>query len=103
MLKNFDHKGQMPNITMLYTSRNQEIPFKDLLDDLSQKYPQFKVSYLVDPQRLDPQTIGQITDLKSRKLYLSGPEPLVESLEREIGQMGVEDFKTDYFPGYPAL
>ena len=44
----------------------------------------------------------KVKDWKERTFYLSGPQPMVETFEKMLKDMGLpnKQIKTDYFPGY---
>lgn len=55
--------------------------------------------------RLDAETLLQLApDVDSKLYYISGPEPMVESLEKDLESLGLDKRRIigDFFPGYPA-
>jgi ferredoxin-NADP reductase len=91
--------GKPLNATMLYFNRNQEIPFQALFSKLAREHPEFKLGPVVG-QPVTPETILELVPAgKKQTLYLSGPEPMVESVGAGLREHGVT-LKQDWFPGY---
>lgn len=106
ILLDMAHKGQSMNITLLYANRNQDIAFRDELEQLAASHPEFKVEFLVEPQRLDEQTIKQyVSDLQVPVFYVSGPVPMVKAVADMLKGMGIAEgkIKLDDFPGYESI
>lgn len=98
-------KGQQLHVDLLYANRTTDITFKSELDNLQVKDPNLKVDYIIQPDRLDNQVLEEaIKSSDNPLIYVSGPEPMVESLTEEIAGLGVsqDNIKGDYFPGYEA-
>jgi ferredoxin-NADP reductase len=105
ILKQAAHDGKQLRVTMLYANRKTVAAYKKELDALTKRNPNFKIHYLFHPQRIDQQTIKELVhDLKTPLFYVSGPEPMVESVGQLLQQIGVpkKRIKQDWFPGYPA-
>ena len=103
ILTELDHRGTMPRITVIYGARTIEPVFHRELAELTEKYPQLTVHYVVEPARIDEQVIrDQVPNLAVPFFYISGPEPMVDAFDEMLGQMGAaEDHRrTDHFPGY---
>jgi glycine betaine catabolism B len=98
MVKYLHDTHQKRDITLIYAARSKdEIAFKNIFSVLG---PQFKT---VVEERL---TAEKILDLSGHKpnqyIYLSGPEPMIEALEKDLKKAGVNkrQIHTDFFPGY---
>jgi ferredoxin-NADP reductase len=105
MLKESVHAGKPLRVTLLYANRDKVAAYKEELDAMAQRNPNFKIHYLFSPQRVDKETIKELVpDLKTPLFYVSGPEPMVESVGKMLEQMGIpkKRIKQDWFPGYPA-
>ena len=105
ILKEADHNGTKLRATLLYASRDENIVFKDELDAYAKNNPDLKIHYLIAPERLDENSIrAMVPNLQTPVFYLSGPEPMVKSLNETVQNMGVpaDHVKLDDFPGYPA-
>lgn len=106
ILLDLDHRQLPLNITLLYANRDTNIVFRQEIESLQQKYPLFNAYFLIDPQRVDEQTIKQHVPEYDKRTYLvSGPEPMVVGIESMLQSMGIakEKIKRDYFPGYQGI
>ena len=104
ILKQAEHEGKQPRVTLLYANRQTVAAYKDEFDAMAKRNPNLKIHYLFHPQRLDETSIKErVPDLKKPLFYISGPEPMVESLGKLLKQLGVPEdhIKQDWFPGYP--
>jgi len=100
-----DANGLQLRVQLLYPNRTADIPFKDELDALQAKNPNLSVQYIVQPDRLTPESLRQVIQATENPVvYISGPEPMVKSLAADVEQMGVskDNLKIDDFPGYEA-
>lgn len=103
IIKDLDHSQKPVNITLLYANRTLEVVFKKDLEDIAKRHPEFKIHYVIDPQRIDEQLIKEkVPDFDKKIFYVSGPEPMVELFEKMLADMGIpeDNIKRDYFPGY---
>jgi ferredoxin-NADP reductase len=105
IILDLDHKNAPINVTLLYGYRNDDVLFKQLFDEIASRHPEFKVHYVIEPERITPDLIKEkIGDIKTPTFYVSGPEPMVEAFEKQLTEMGVPDNhqKQDFFPGYTS-
>jgi ferredoxin-NADP reductase len=105
ILKDAAHNGTLLHVTMLYANRDKNIVYKKELEALAARNPKLKIYYLFSPQRINKTIIKELVpDLKQPLFYVSGPEPMVESVGKMLQEMGVpnKQIKQDWFPGYPA-
>lgn len=119
ILLDLDHQGIQIKATLIYANRTKEAIFKDELEALALKHPGLKIYYIVSDEHVTQQQLsqnvsiipGKVDEALIKKLvpdflkpiyYISGPEPMVLSLEKVVWDMGVpkENTKRDYFPGY---
>lgn len=104
MLTELASKGKLPKVDLLYANRNENnIPFNNELGKIAQNFPEFKIHLFTGDQKIDDLAIKTlISKLEDTLFYLSGPEPMVESLTLVVQSLGIkeENIKTDYFPGY---
>jgi ferredoxin-NADP reductase len=105
ILKQAEHEGKPLRVQLLYANRKEVAAYKKEFDAMVKRNPNFKVHYLFHPQRIDKQTVQELVpDFKRKFFYVSGPEPMVESVGKLLAQIGVpkRQIKQDWFPGYPA-
>ena len=92
-------RGKPLNATLLYFNRDIQIAFRDELQLLAARHPELDVRYLIGEQ-ISAERILDEEPLAARvPVYLSGPEPMVESVGNDLKQRGV-DLHQDWFPGY---
>ncbi len=105
ILKQAAHEGKRLRVTLLYANRKSVAAYKKELDVMAKQNPNLTIHYLFSPQRIDRETIKEfVPDLKKPFFYVSGPEPMVESIGHILQEIGVPKnrIKQDWFPGYPA-
>jgi len=105
ILKEAAHAKKPLRATLIYANRKMVAAYRKEFDAMAKRNSAFKVHYLFHPQRIDKQTINElVADLKGPHFYVSGPEPMVESVGKMLRQLGVPQarIKQDWFPGYPA-
>lgn len=105
ILKELDHLGKRINATLLYSNRNEDFPYKKEFDEFAMRNADLKIHYLVSPERIDETNVRKfVPDLQKPIFYVSGPEPMVESLGTMLEGMGIpkNHIKQDFFPNYPA-
>lgn len=104
ILKQAEHDGKIPRVTLLYANRETVAAYKDEFDAMARQNSNLKIQYLFSPQRIDAETIKKFApDFQTSLFYVSGPEPMVESVGKMLQEIGVakERIKQDWFPGYP--
>ena len=105
ILKEALHEGRPIDVTLLYASRDENITYKEELETIAKDNPNLKINYIISPERIDETKIRQLVpDIEKSFFYVSGPEPMTESLGNMLKAMGIpaERIKQDWFPGYPA-
>ena len=99
-------RNQPMDILLLYASRNKSIVFREELDAISRAHKTFRIHYIIEPERIDQNTIlSSVYDVRKPLFYVSGPEPMVQSFETMLAGMGIPDdhIKRDFFPGYTKI
>lgn len=105
ILMQLDHDKQPINVTLLYANRDQNIVYKEDLENVAKNNPGLKIHYVFSPEHIDEQKIREfVPDLTKPVFYVSGPEPMVDAMGETLKKMGVveDHIKQDWFPGYPA-
>jgi ferredoxin-NADP reductase len=103
ILLDLDYNKKPLNVQLLYANHDNDFPYQKELDALSRRHPEFRIEYVVSPNRIDEKSIPQlVSNLQDPMLYVSGPEPMVESMDDTLKKLGVpeERIKNDFFPGY---
>lgn len=87
------------NCTLVHFNRDDMVPFRDEFEKLAAEHPELTLKYIVGQPitaaailEAAPQAADQVT-------YLSGPEPMVDSVGEELQKRGI-NLKQDWFPGY---
>ncbi len=105
ILKELNQNGAQPSVTLLYANRDQNIVYKDELESFAKANPNLKINYVISPERIDIEKIKSLVpDMQKPVFYVSGPEPMVESMGNSLKEAGIpaDRIKQDWFPGYPA-
>jgi len=103
MLLELNHENRMENIKLVYANRSSDIFLKEELDGLAQKFPNFKVEYIVDPQHVDEDFLKNIIAANTY-YYVSGPEPYAKGLTKILLRLEIDKkyIVKDYFPRYES-
>ena len=103
ILLDMDRNRNPLNVQLLYANRDNDFPYRKELEALKKRHPEFRIDYIVSPNRIDEKTIPKLVpDMDKSVFYVSGPEPMVESLDQTLKKLGVSKkrVKNDFFPGY---
>jgi ferredoxin-NADP reductase len=103
ILLDLDRNGKPLNGQLLYANRINDFPYRQELEALKKRHPEFRIDYVVSPNRIDEKTIAKfVPDMDTPVFYVSGPEPMVESMDKTLKKLGVsrKRVKNDFFPGY---
>lgn len=102
--------GEQRDIRMLYVANNKDdVAYAETFNTLGEN---FEIILSNPPEnwqgksgRVDAKTIFDLSDHGNRRIYISGPEPMVEALEKNLKQLGVEskNIQGDFFPGYKPI
>jgi len=106
ILTQLNHDKKPINVTLLYANSDKNVVYKDELEKISKTNPNFKIHYVFSPEHIDEKKISEtVPDINTPIFYVSGPEPMVESLVEMLENMGIakENIKHDSFPGYKAF
>jgi ferredoxin-NADP reductase len=103
ILLDLDHNKKPLNVQLLYANRDNDFPYRKELEALRKRHPEFRIDYVVSPNRIDEKSIPELVpDIEKTTLYVSGPEPMVQSMDEILKEIGVPEkrIKNDFFPGY---
>lgn len=101
ILKETDRAEIKQHVTLLYANRDHNIPYKEELEKFAKNNSNLIMHYVIAPERIDENTFKKLVpDMQTLVFYVSGPEPMVESLGGILKKMGiaVNHIKQDYFP-----
>lgn len=93
-------------ITLLYANNNEDILFKNGLEEAGKSNLNLKINYFISPNRINEDSIKQLVpDLKTPIFFISGPNTMVEEISSILKNLGVQDkkIKSDYFDGYQTI
>ncbi len=105
MLTQLAYDKKPINVTLLYANRDEQVVYKEELEEVAKNNPSFTIHYIFSPEHIDEEKITQhIPDIHTPIFYVSGPEPMVDALGETLKKMGIaqDHIKQDWFPGYPA-
>ena len=103
IIVHLDYNKKLENIDLLYSNRDELVPFKKDFEDIKMKNSTFNIHYFIGPDHIDKETIDRVSkDLPNCYAFISGPPAMVKSVEELFVLKGMpsESIKTDYFPGY---
>jgi ferredoxin-NADP reductase len=64
---------------------DNDFAYRKELEALKKRHPEFKIDYVVSADRIDEKTIPKLVpDMDNPLFYVSGPEPMVESLDKTL-------------------
>lgn len=104
IINELNHNGELKTkkIQLLYANRDKNIIFEDELNKISTINPEnFKIKYLIDPERIDAVEIEKYLGAKTY-YFVSGPKTFVEAMTTTLRELNVTKnyLISDYFPGY---
>lgn len=102
--------GEKRDIKMIYAAKKlEDVAFKETFESLGSNFRMI----LTDPPtnwhglsgHITPSEILRASKEGERRIYLSGPEPMVETLDKELKEAGIHGSRihTDFFPGYEPI
>lgn len=102
ILKQRAHDGLSLNATLIYASRTDELPFKEELREWSAADSRLTVKYIVGEVLTGERLQELVPNLNHSLVYVSGPEPMVETLTAQLLDRGLPmaQLKRDDFPNY---
>jgi ferredoxin-NADP reductase len=106
IIKQLEFEKKPINITLLYANKDQNVVFKDELEEVAKLNKNFKIYYIFSPEHVDETKVKQlVSDIKKPIFFVSGPEPMVESLIKMLKEMKIKEdhIKGDWFPNYKSF
>jgi ferredoxin-NADP reductase len=114
MIKFLLDSGEARDITLIYaTKRVEDLVFMNIFEQAKEAFGIKIVPVVAEPDTTWHGRAGRVDqalfteeapDIKTSEVYISGPEPMVESISGLIRDLGVPNHSIhqDFFPGYPA-
>src|SRR5450432_2672211 len=85
ILLDLDSNQRPLNLQLLYANRDNDFPYRKELEALRGRHPEFRINYVVGPNRIDEKSIPQLVpDIQKQMFYVSGPEPMVEAMDETL-------------------
>lgn len=101
IIKYLQDNGQTRDITVIYNANaSDDVAFREVFSKLGSNFIE------ITGERISSAKIMEYTANKpSSYIYISGPEPMIEALYKELKHAGIskKQLFTDYFPGYSEL
>lgn len=94
---------QLPlNVTLIYSGRTEDLPFKDEIAEWQAQDTHFKALYSIGEPMTADKIAEQCQNINESLVYVSGPEPMVEALNGALQGNGLPEaqLKGDFFPNY---
>ena len=85
--------------TLVHFNREEAIPFRDEFEKLAAEHPELTLKYIVGQPITADAILEAAPHATEQVTYLSGPEPMVDSVGDELKKRGVS-LQQDWFPGY---
>jgi len=103
IIRQLDFEKKKINVTLLYSGKTKDLPFKKNFEQISRSHNEFKINYFIG-KRIDEKILKKFIKEKYT-FYVSGPDPMVEEMEKLLFKLGIkkENFKDDYFSGYKTI
>lgn len=103
MLKQLAHEKSEPkDITLLYSAKSGKVAFEAQLKSLQKQTDKLSVDFMYD-YRVNANVIKEkVPNFKERKIYISGPQKMVDEVSKELIQdLGYSEksLKRDWFTG----
>ncbi|KJS84167.1 MAG: hypothetical protein JM58_11530 [Peptococcaceae bacterium BICA1-8] len=103
MLRYMADKGLKRNVVLLWGNKTEEdIPFREELDGLSQSLSSFKLIHVLSSQEdwtgekghIDRSKISKyVKDIKSSEFFVCGPPPMMKAVVKTLEDLGVSKDK----------
>lgn len=90
------------SVSLVYSGRTDQLPFKDEFAAWAAVDPRFRVEYVIGERLTAEGLVRAYPNLTEMLVYVSGPEPMVESLGDQLKAAGLPEaqLKQDFFPHY---
>jgi len=106
ILKQLNYEKKIPNIFLLYANKNNNILFKEEIEQISKKFNKLKIIYFISPNKITKESLKKLKlDFKKAIFFISGPEKMIYKIKILLNELGAKDenMKEDYFTGYSKI
>jgi ferredoxin-NADP reductase len=105
IIRQLNYEGKKINVTLFFANRDNNIPFKEELEEIASNHKELKIIYFVSPERIDKDSIQKEIPKKDYLFYISGPDPMVDAIDLLLKELKVnkENIIYDYFSGYKKV
>ncbi len=110
IIQHLNQAHEKRDIKFIYSANNlEDVAFKDTFESLRDG---FEIALTNPPDnwggksgRITAKDILKASNSGQRRTYISGPEPMVETLDKELKDAGVPKHQIlgDFFPGYQTI
>lgn len=102
MLKARGHSRWPVSATLIYNGRTDDLPFKAEFEAASKRHSEFTVHYVIGEPLSAKKLTELVPNINASQVYISGPEPMVEALGKELEASGLpsDNLHQDFFPNY---
>jgi ferredoxin-NADP reductase len=105
MIVEYAKQARMPDITLLYASRESDPVFLHELQSIAAMYPSLRIKHVSGDVRIDASYIRtNVEEFAKKDFMISGPKPMVEAmsglLKTEL-HIAAGQIHRDSFKGYP--
>lgn len=99
MIKSLQDTGEQRDVQLIYAAPQDELAFEQLFKQYSRRYTPITTR---QRQKLSAPALLNLIDARQPRIYISGPELLVETLYKQLQTAGIDSGRlvADYFPGY---
>jgi ferredoxin-NADP reductase len=105
MLKQRVHDGLPITATLVYGSRDEQVAFRDELEQWAAAHPDFVIHYVPGTPVSAASLAELVPNLNQSLVYVSGPDPMVDKLSDELLAAGLPEAQLmrDGFMNYTEL
>lgn len=103
IIRQLNFEKKLVNISLLYSNKTKAFAFKKELDQISKMNKKLQIKYFISPKKIDKNILKKYIN-KKLIFYISGPDPMVESITKILVDLGIKDeeIRKDYFSGYKS-
>lgn len=96
ILSDLVKKGNDTLVHLLYINSDNNFVFRDELDNLSARYPNITIEYLIGRQSLSTDILQGMPNIASSKVFVSGPTPFLDHIESRLQEIGIDEGSIEF-------